>query len=613
MFAERARAIEWPSASVRVHCIGVLVLGVDKTIGGYEIVAKLKSGGMAAMYLARRRGAAGFARHVAIKVVHPHLAEDRSFVQMFVDEAKLSARIDHPNVVHIEEFGEFEGAYFLVMEYVHGCSLGQLLRELAHARRRLAPAMAVYIVSRIADGLHAAHETTDERGRPLGVVHRDVSPQNVLLSYKGQVKVIDFGVAKTTERSRQTTGISLKGKIRYMSPEQARGHAIDRRSDVYSLGVVMWELLTMRALFSAPNDLALLDLVRQPNVSPPTRHVSSLASALESVVMDCLASDPALRPPTAMSVRRRLADAVPQVRDIDDAQLAAVLRQVVSEKIELDRHQLPESLSGLMLAPPDRSTNDVTPESPRHVPDAADAMTIALAPADVDALDVVDDVARPAARDLVPGADSERAAGAATDGPPVVAAISSEEPATTVWIPVEVSASGVKSAGGDASSVALAESSSRPRDAPRRPWVRRATQAAGFLTGALGALIVLLFVARGGQGRLGASTRSAQPGEGAPPIHAASPADGIVGSPAPMPVVPSVPLPSVASPPPVAATAASVDTDPAQPGSRSAVPRTAARTAPTARSVGVPTRVRAPARTGSSRTSTGLPIVDRLD
>ncbi len=185
------------------------VLRVGESVGGYEIVAKLRSGGMAALFLGRREGAAGFRRHVAIKVVHEHLAGDADFVRMFVDEALLSARIQHPNVVHVEELGEENGAHFLVMEYVHGVSLAQLLVALGARKRRLTVDLAVFIAMGAAAGLHAAHELRGDDGRPLGVVHRDVSPQNVLLARDGHVKLSDFGVAMSRGRATQTAGAML--------------------------------------------------------------------------------------------------------------------------------------------------------------------------------------------------------------------------------------------------------------------------------------------------------------------------------------------------------------------------------------------------------------------
>jgi serine/threonine-protein kinase len=305
---------------------------------------------MATLFLARRVGAAGFSKHVAIKVVHPHLAEDPNFVQMFVDEALLSAQIQHPNVVHVEELRQVDGAHFLVMEYVSGCALSQLLRELAKRGRRLSPQLAVHIAVRIEDGLHAAHELRDPDGSLLGVVHRDVSPQNVLLAWEGHVKLIDFGVAKARFRSVQTTGSTLKGKIRYMAPEQAIGRPVDRRSDVYALGVVLWEMLTMKRLFHADNDFALLELVRQPRVTPPSQLVTDVSPELDRVVMKALAPRVEERYQTARQLRRELADAMPRAVALDASHLSELLVTVMGEHLARAQQTLPAGATGVDLA-----------------------------------------------------------------------------------------------------------------------------------------------------------------------------------------------------------------------------------------------------------------------
>jgi len=320
------------------------VFEIGDRVGEYEIVARLKSGGMATLFLAHRRGAAGFQRFVAIKVVHPHLATDPSFVRMFVDEALLSARIVHPNVVHVEELGEAEGTYFLVMEYVHGTSLSLLVRALARRKRMLAPELATSLIMKVADGLHAAHETRGDRGELLGVVHRDVSPQNVLLAYQGHVKLIDFGIAKASGRSQQTEAGSIKGKFRYMSPEQAWGRPVDRRSDVFSLAVVLWELLTARPLFDAGNDLLVLEKVRHPVVEPPSRWVPSIPPELDAAVLAALAENPDDRPATAQDFRRRLGDALAGALSVDSEGLSGLMIASMTEQIERDRAALPESV-----------------------------------------------------------------------------------------------------------------------------------------------------------------------------------------------------------------------------------------------------------------------------
>ncbi len=332
-----------------------VVLRVGETVGPYEILARLKAGGMATLFVGQKRGAAGFSRHVAIKVVHEHLQSDPDFVRMFVDEALLQARIHHPNVVHVEELGEAAvpgGAipvHYLVMEYVYGCSLAQMLDALARRDRRISPELAVHIAIQTLAGLHAAHELKDEKGHNLGVVHRDVSPQNVLLAYEGHVKLIDFGVAKARNRSQQTTGASLKGKIRYMPPEQAMGvSAIDRRADVYALGIILWEMLTFRKLFHAKDDLVLLDQVRNPRVLPPSRLSKDVPPAVDAVVMKALAPKVEDRWATAQEFRRALAEAMPKAMLVDASNVADLLVAVMSEQMKKDREALPSQLSAVM-------------------------------------------------------------------------------------------------------------------------------------------------------------------------------------------------------------------------------------------------------------------------
>jgi eukaryotic-like serine/threonine-protein kinase len=318
------------------------VLEAGDTLGNYRILSRLRAGGMATLYLGKRSGAAGFTRPVAIKVIHPHLADDPRFVRMFVDEATLSAKIVDPHVVHVEELGEAAGTYFLVMEYVDGISLAQLLRELGRRKRALAVQLTSWIVAQIAAGLHAAHEATNEAGKPLGIVHRDVSPHNVLLAFKGHVKLIDFGIAKSQTKNTQTG--SLRGKLSYMPPEQAWGKSVDRRADVYALGVILWEMLTMRRLFDADNDFALLEQVRSPKVKAPSSVVPGIPPALDAVVMRALAPDPESRPGTAEELRAMLASAVPTMMSKTAKDVSSMLHALVPDLIESARTRLTEAL-----------------------------------------------------------------------------------------------------------------------------------------------------------------------------------------------------------------------------------------------------------------------------
>ncbi len=322
------------------------VIGVGTKLRDYEIIAPLRVGGMATLFLGRRQGAAGFAKLVAIKVVHPHLAREAQFGQMFVDEALISSRIEHPNVVHVTELGEQAGAYFLVMEYVHGASLSQLLAGLSKRGRRLSPELAVHIAVRVAEGLHAAHETLGDDGQPLHVVHRDISPQNVLLSARGHVKLIDFGIAKARGRVQQTTTTSLKGKIRYMAPEQAFGRPVDRRTDVYALAVVLWEMLTMRRMFTAENDFALLDMVRSPSPPPPSTYLEGCPPALDAAVMHALRPDLDQRTATAFELRRELAEAMPSALALDASNLGEIIATVLGKELDEERKTITAALQG---------------------------------------------------------------------------------------------------------------------------------------------------------------------------------------------------------------------------------------------------------------------------
>lgn len=309
---------------------------------------------MATLFLGRRTGAEGFSRHVAIKVVHEHLANDPMFVQMFVDEALLSAKIQHPNVVHVEELRELSGRHFLAMEYVHGCALSALMVALRKRKRTLSPELATYVAVKVAEGLHAAHETKGADGQPLGVVHRDVTPQNVLLAYRGHVKLIDFGVAKARGRAQQTTGASLKGKIAYMSPEQAFGRPVDRRTDIYALGVVLWEMLTGHRAFVADNDFALLELVRDPKLGPASTLNPAVPPALDAVIARATAREADQRFETAQQMRKALAQAMPSALALDASDLERLLAATLSDEMEAERRALPQSVSGVVstaLAP----------------------------------------------------------------------------------------------------------------------------------------------------------------------------------------------------------------------------------------------------------------------
>jgi serine/threonine-protein kinase len=401
------------------------VFTVGDVVGAYTVLAHLRSGGMADLYLARREGAAGFRRLVAIKVVHPRHAQDEQLVRMFLDEALLSARIDHPNVVHVEDLGQFDDTYFLVMEYVHGCSLAQLMRVLGQMHRRLSPLVAVAVAARVAEGLHAAHETTDDDGNLVSLVHRDVSPQNILLSHKGHVKLIDFGVAKARLRSEETNVAMLKGKVRYMAPEQATTGLVDRRSDVYSLGIVLWEMLTMRRLFAGKTEFEVLLKVRDPKIVPPSRYAPDIPAELDRVVLAALARDPDARPQNAKFFRRMLAQALPKALALDSAHLADLLLSIVGQELEQIRHDLPQEVSRVLQAEHLRVTGlekeeRSRPGSRAPTTSAVEVMTAKaeVAAFDVDELDDTPEVGSSVGTETRPGRPQAMGKSAPTEPDP---------------------------------------------------------------------------------------------------------------------------------------------------------------------------------------------------
>ncbi len=255
------------------------------SLGRYALYGEIAAGGMATVHLARLLGPVGFSRTVAIKRLHPHLAKDPDFVAMFLEEARLAARVRHPNVVATLDVVSDDGELFLVMEYVAGESLSRLVRKAREAGERVPPRCAVGIISGALEGLHSAHEAKSEKGHVLGLVHRDVSPQNVHVGTDGVPRLLDFGIAKATNRVQETRTDQIKGKVAYMSPEQLAKGAIDRRADVYSAAVVLWETLTGQRLFKADDVPSLVYAIINEEIVPPSTVVPDLPPGLDAVVM----------------------------------------------------------------------------------------------------------------------------------------------------------------------------------------------------------------------------------------------------------------------------------------------------------------------------------------
>jgi serine/threonine protein kinase len=256
------------------------------------LLERLAVGGMAEIYLAKSFGAAGFERLLVIKKILPHMAEDDEFITMFIDEARIASTLNHSNVAQINELGKEGGAYFIAMEFVNGKDLSRIYDRSVQTKRNIPIPLSVLIASRICEGLDYAHRRTDSGGRNLKIIHRDVSPGNVLVSYDGDVKLIDFGIAKATNRMGRTTAGTLKGKFGYMSPEQVRGLPLDHRSDVFTVGILLYEMLTGERLFGGESDFGTLEKVRNAIVTPPTTYNAKIPKELEKTVLRALAKDP---------------------------------------------------------------------------------------------------------------------------------------------------------------------------------------------------------------------------------------------------------------------------------------------------------------------------------
>lgn len=303
-----------------------------QTIAQYEIIRRLGAGGMAEVFVAKKRGAESTYKVVVLKRILPTYGASRRFQSMFIDEALLATRLNHPNVVQVYEFSnEGDEGHVLAMEYVEGADLGMLMSSAKNADGRIPPWVAAWIIAEAAKGLHYAHERKDESGASLEIVHRDVSPQNILLSYEGVVKIADFGIA-SARLVEEEAGV-LKGKFGYMSPEQARGEKVDRRGDLYSLGVILWECLTGRALHGGLGGEALLDIVRSGTVEPPSTYVREIPDELESIVMKLLAAKPEDRFPSGRELASAIGRALLQKQELVDAQtLEATIAKYISRE-----------------------------------------------------------------------------------------------------------------------------------------------------------------------------------------------------------------------------------------------------------------------------------------
>jgi len=366
------------------------------TFGKYLLLERVNVGGMAEVFIAKAFGVEGFERFLAIKKILPTMAEDQEFITMFIDEARVSVQLNHANIVHIHELGKYEETYYIAMEYVAGRDLRTILERYRRRKEIMPTAQAVYVSSKMCEGLDYAHRKKDARGQDLSIIHRDVSPQNILVSYEGDVKVIDFGIAKAANRAQKTQAGILKGKFGYMSPEQVRGMPIDRRSDIFAVGVILYEMLTGEKLFVGESDFSTLEKVRNAEVPLPRQFNPNIPAGLEKVVLKALAREPEERYQWASDLQEDLmkfllaGDAIYSGKHLSSFMKEAFAEDMLREAEKMERYagiEKPDQLesSGASPAPtppakPQRKPSMVTPVGPQPPPPVSRAEKLAPPP-----------------------------------------------------------------------------------------------------------------------------------------------------------------------------------------------------------------------------------------
>ncbi len=366
------------------------------TFGKYLLLERINVGGMAEVFIAKAFGVEGFERFLAIKKILPTMAEDQEFITMFIDEARISVQLNHANIVRIHELGKYDETFFIAMEYVAGRDLRTILERYRRRKEIMPTAQAVFIASKMCEGLDYAHRAKNARGQELGIVHRDVSPQNILVSYEGEVKIIDFGIAKAANRSQKTQAGILKGKFGYMSPEQVRGMPIDHRSDIFAVGVILYEMLTGEKLFVGESDFSTLEKVRNAEVPLPRQFNPNVPSGLEKVVLKALAREPEDRYQWGADLQEDLmrfllaGDAIYSGKHLSSYMKEAFAEDMLREAEKMERYagiEKPDQLesSGVTATPvpvprQQRKSSTITPVGPQPPPPVVRSASSTLVP-----------------------------------------------------------------------------------------------------------------------------------------------------------------------------------------------------------------------------------------
>ena len=328
--------------------------------GKYYLLDRISVGGMAEVFKAKAFGVEGFERLLAVKRILPSIAEDEEFITMFIDEAKIAVQLNHANIARIDDLGKVGDSYFIAMEYVEGKDLRTIFDRLRKKAQTVPFAMAVYIMMKMCEGLDYAHNKKDSAGRDVNLVHRDVSPQNVLISFDGQVKLIDFGIAKAAGKAGKTQAGILKGKFGYMSPEQVRGLSLDRRSDIFAVGICLWELLTGERLFIGESDFSTLEKVRNVDIVPPSSFNKRIPPELEKIVLKTLSKEVEERYQSAMDLHDDLQSYMYTSGGFFSRKdLATFMQEVFREDIEKNAaaaEKFDDSLLKSSVPPPPRAS-----------------------------------------------------------------------------------------------------------------------------------------------------------------------------------------------------------------------------------------------------------------
>lgn len=352
--------------------------------GSYLLVKRLAHGGMAEVFRARKltTGAvtSGVQINLCIKRILPHYSENTEFIKMFIKEAEIISRLKHQNIISISDFGKFNDQYFIAMEYVQGRDLKDVLVDGIKKKNPISHELAVSIISKVALGLDMAHKAKDSDGTPLNIIHRDISPQNILLSYQGDAKLIDFGIAKSTIEDEHTRANVLKGKLSYMSPEQIKGLKLDGRTDVFALGIVLYELVTRTKLFKGQSDLDLMEKIRDGTIAPPRSIDQTIPPQLNVIIMKALEKDRDKRYATSLDFGRDLSEFMRQNQmDSSSTKISEYMHSLYKTEIEDQEIQIKEEESALKNLDLSKLADDQKPAVQAPAPPAKSNRMLILA------------------------------------------------------------------------------------------------------------------------------------------------------------------------------------------------------------------------------------------